>query len=97
MPKPLTVTTVLLREVPTPNMPLRGDAAFSDGKGYRFTGTEESGFEFQTAPAWRTNRTRWFYSPARDDALRNWFRENDAAKHIDPYLFSARAREARNA
>lgn len=97
MPKPLTVTSLVLFEVPTPNRPFLGSAEYSDGKARRFSGTVETGFKCLTAPAVSNDSVRWFYSPARDDALRNWFRENDAAKHIGSYLPSARARNARNA
>ena len=78
MPRPITVTGVTLNE--NDPLPLRGAASFSDRQGYEFSGTVEDGFSFVTAPAFRTNRTGVFDSPARDAALRAWFRENDPEK-----------------
>ena len=77
MPKPIAVTGAILYENHPP--PVRGAASFSDGRYYEFSGNVEDGFHFVTAPAWRTNRTRWFDNPARDAALHSWFRGKDAA------------------
>ena len=79
MPTSITVTRVTLYE--NDPLPIRGAASFSDRRGYEFSGTVEDGFSFVTAPAFGTNRTRVFDSPARDAALRAWFRAKDADKH----------------
>ncbi len=69
--KPLTVTSLVLFEAPTPKMPLRGSITFSDGKARQFSGTVEGGFKCLSAAAWTNNSVRRFHRPARDDAFRS--------------------------
>ena len=45
-----------------------GRAVFSDGKSYEYIPVD-GGYEFKTAPAYGTHRTRIFESPKRNAAL----------------------------
>ena len=74
MTRKLEVRSIRFDAEPDERGDLRGEATFSDGRTYAFGGSTERGFEFVTAPAFGTNRTRWFESPARSAALLHWLR-----------------------